>query len=263
MTVMSSPCASLESAKDKVMMGVERKSMVMSEEEKKMTAYHEAGHAVVSVHCPASDPIHKATIIPRGRALGMVMRLPEADKISYLRDKMLADLAVSMGGRAAEEIIFGHAKVSSGASSDIQYATRLANAMVTQWGMSDELGPILFAANEDTGKAMIRSSAAIAKVDAEIKRIVNDAHAEATRLLTENREQLETVAKALIEFETLTGEEINQIMRGEKLDRPDSDALAPKIVKSKLPSSRKGIDLTPEGIKDADHPAGGGDSTLH
>jgi cell division protease FtsH len=167
----------LEAAKDKVMMGVERKSMVMSEEEKRMTAYHEAGHAVVSIHYPASDPIHKATIIPRGRALGMVMRLPEADKISYLRDKMEADLAVSMGGRAAEEIIFGHAKVSSGASSDIQYATRLANAMVTQWGMSDTLGPILFAATEDNNMPMIRSPEAIAKVDAEIKRIVNDAHA--------------------------------------------------------------------------------------
>ena len=253
----------LESAKDKVMMGVERKSMVMSEEEKKMTAYHEAGHAVVSVHSPASDPIHKATIIPRGRALGMVMRLPEADKISYLRDKMYADLAVSMGGRAAEEIIFGHAKVSSGASSDIQYATRLANAMVTQWGMSDELGPILFAEIEENNRSLIRSQDSAAKVDSEIKRIVNESHATATRILTENREQLENVAKALIEFETLTGEEINQIMRGEKLDRPDSESLKPKSVRSKLPS-RKGIDLTPEGIKDADKPAGGGsDSTLH
>lgn len=229
----------LEAAKDKVMMGVERKSMVMSEEEKKMTAYHEAGHAVVSVHCPASDPIHKATIIPRGRALGMVMRLPEADKISYLREKMLADLAVSMGGRAAEEIIFGAAKVSSGASSDIQYATRLANAMVTQWGMSETLGPILFAPTEDGNHPLIRSPEAIAKVDAEIKRIVNDAHAEATRLLTAHRDHLEAVAQALIEYETLTGEEIKALMRGEKIARPDPDSEAPKPVRSALPSSRK------------------------
>ncbi len=229
----------LEAAKDKVMMGVERKSMVMSEEEKKMTAYHEAGHAVVSVHCPASDPIHKATIIPRGRALGMVMRLPEADKISYLRNKMLADLAVSMGGRAAEEIIFGHEKVSSGASSDIQYATRLANAMVTQWGMSDSLGPILFAATEEHTAPMIRSPEAIAQVDAEIKRIVNDAHAEATRILTTHRDHLEVVALALMEYETLTGEEINQIMRGEAISRPDPAATPVKPIRSKLPSSKK------------------------
>lgn len=234
----------LEAAKDKVMMGVERKSMVMSEEEKRMTAYHEAGHAVVSIHYPASDPIHKATIIPRGRALGMVMRLPEADKISYLRDKMEADLAVSMGGRAAEEIIFGHAKVSSGASSDIQYATRLANAMVTQWGMSDTLGPILFAATEDNNMPMIRSPEAIAKVDAEIKRIVNDAHAAATRILTEHRDQLEAVALALIDYETLTGDEIKQIMAGEKIARPDPSAEAPKAVRSKLPSSKKASDAT-------------------
>jgi cell division protease FtsH len=129
--------------------------------------------------------------------------------------------------------------------------------------MSDELGPILFAEIEENNRSFIRSQDSAAKVDSEIKRIVNESHATATRILTENREQLENVAKALIEFETLTGEEINQIMRGEKLDRPDSDSLKPKSVRSKLPSSRKGIDLTPEGIKDADHPAGGGDSALH
>jgi cell division protease FtsH len=229
----------LEAAKDKVMMGVERKSMVMSDEEKRMTAYHEAGHAVVSVHCPASDPIHKATIIPRGRALGMVMRLPEADKISYLRDKMLADLAVSMGGRAAEEIIFGSPKVSSGASSDIQYATRLANAMVTQWGMSETLGPILFAATEENSAPMIRSPEAVAKVDAEIKRIVNDAHKEATRILTTYRDHLEVVAQALIEYETLTGEEIKTLMDGGKINRPDPSAEGPKPIRSKLPSAKK------------------------
>ncbi len=229
----------LEAAKDKVMMGVERKSMVMSDEEKRMTAWHEAGHAVVSVHCPASDPIHKATIIPRGRALGMVMRLPEADKISYLREKMYADLAVSMGGRAAEEIIFGEAKVSSGASSDIQYATRLATAMVTEWGMSETLGPVLYSETPDHGRAMLRSQETAKQVDAEIKRIVNDAHKEATRILTENRGQLDDVAKMLLHYETLTGDEINQIMRGEEISRPDPALTAPKPTRSKLPSSRK------------------------
>jgi cell division protease FtsH len=138
-----------EDAKDKVMMGVERKSMVMTEDEKKMTAYHEAGHAIVSCHEAASDPIHKATIIPRGRALGMVMRLPERDQYSYHRDKMYANLAVSMGGRVAEEVIFGYDKVSSGASSDISYATDLARSMVTQWGMSDKLGPLKYADNQE------------------------------------------------------------------------------------------------------------------
>src|SRR5215204_5667853 len=133
-----------EDAKDKVLMGAERRSMVMTDDEKKMTAYHEAGHAIVSVFEPASDPIHKATIIPRGRALGMVMRLPERDNYSYHRDKMHANLAVSMGGRVAEEVIFGHDKVSSGASSDISYATGLARDMVTRWGMSDKLGPLQY-----------------------------------------------------------------------------------------------------------------------
>ncbi len=223
----------LEAAKDKVMMGVERKSMVMSEQEKRMTAYHEAGHAVVSIHFPASDPIHKATIIPRGRALGMVMRLPEADKISYLRDKMLADLAVSMGGRVAEEIVFGHDKVSSGASSDIQYATRLSKAMVSEWGMSDALGPILVGSSNDGA-----SEAMTAAVDAEVKKLVVGAHDAAKQILTTHRDQLERVALALIHYETLTGDEIQQIMRGEEISRPDPSAEAPKPVRSRLPGSR-------------------------
>jgi cell division protease FtsH len=148
-----------EDAKDKVMMGAERRSMVMTEEEKKMTAYHEAGHALVSINEEASDPIHKATIIPRGRALGMVMRLPERDSYSYHRDKMHANLSVSMGGRVAEELIFGYDKVSSGASGDIQYATSLARSMVTKWGMSDKLGPLQY---EDQNEG--RASASLARM---------------------------------------------------------------------------------------------------
>ena len=257
-----------ESAKDKVMMGVERKSMVMSEEEKRMTAYHEAGHAIIGISCPASDPIHKATIIPRGRALGMVMRLPESDKISYKREKMYADLYVAMGGRVAEEIIFGHDKVSSGASSDIQYATKLARAMVTEWGMSDALGPVNYAQSDQhepfLGAAHAHrtytSEHTASAVDSEIKKIVTDAHEEATRILTERRADLDTLALALLEYETLSGDEIKQILAGEKLHRPDLSVRATPV-RSSLPSRRKkkGVDLTPEGIKDTDQPAGKSD----
>jgi cell division protease FtsH len=241
----------LEAAKDKVMMGVERKSMVMSDEEKRMTAYHEAGHAVVSMHYPASDPIHKATIIPRGRALGMVMRLPESDKLSYKREKMYADLAVAMGGRVAEELVFGDAKVSSGASSDIQYATKLSRAMVAEWGMSEKLGPVLYAQNDSAEPflgqtiAMSRttSEATAAAVDAEIKRLVLEAHAAATKILTTHRDQLNMVAEALLEYETLTGDEIAQLLKGEKISRPDPLSQAEKKpVKSSLPSTRRPAD---------------------
>ena len=186
-----------EDAKDKVMMGAERRSMVMTDDEKKMTAYHEAGHAIVSVHEDASDPIHKATIIPRGRALGMVMRLPERDNYSYHRDKMYANLSVAMGGRVAEELIFGYDKVSSGASSDIQYATGLARDMVTRWGMSDVLGPLQYAeADEEVflGYSMNRSrqmsNETAVMIDQEIKRIVEGGYNQAKKLLTKHKKQL-------------------------------------------------------------------------
>ena len=237
----------LEAAKDKVMMGVERKTMVMSDEEKKMTAYHEAGHAVVSIHYPASDPIHKATIIPRGRALGMVVRLPESDKVSYLREKMYANLAVSMGGRVAEEIIFGYDKVSSGASSDIQYATKLARAMVTEWGMSDKLGPVRYGDTDETGRVFLTAQDTAAMVDAEVKRIVMEAHEAAKKILTDYHHELESVAQALLSYETLTGDEITLLARGEALTRPDPAANAPKPVRSVLPSSRKAAEGTSEG----------------
>jgi cell division protease FtsH len=137
-----------EEAKDKVMMGSERRSMVMTEEERKLTAYHEAGHAVVAAYSPASDPIHKATIIPRGRALGMVMRLPEGDRVSMAKDKLYADLRVACGGRIAEEMIFGKEKVTTGASSDIKMVSDIARRMVTEWGLSDKLGFLAYEANE-------------------------------------------------------------------------------------------------------------------
>jgi cell division protease FtsH len=224
-----------EDAKDKVMMGVERKSMVMTEDEKKLTAYHEAGHAVVSLHEKASDPIHKATIIPRGRALGMVMRLPERDSYSFHRDKMYANLSVAMGGRVAEELIFGHDKVTSGASSDIQMATNLAKAMVTQWGMSDKLGPLQYTENQEEvflGHSVSRQQNVSEKtaelIDAEVKRLVMGGYDRAKQILTDHADQLEAVAQALLEYETLTGDEIRKAIAGEPIDRPDAaDKLPP------------------------------------
>ena len=216
-----------EDAKDKVMMGAERRSMVMTEDEKKMTAYHEAGHAIVAVHEDASDPIHKATIIPRGRALGMVMRLPERDNYSYHRDKMHANLAVSMGGRVAEELVFGHDKVSSGASSDIHYATDLARNMVTKWGMSVKLGPLQYEQTQEGYLGMGGTQRTMAGadtnklIDAEIKGLVDGAHERATDLLNKHRDQLELLAQALLEYETLTGDEIKQLIEDGKIDRPD------------------------------------------
>ena len=225
-----------EDAKDKVMMGAERRSMVMTEDEKKMTAYHEAGHAIVSVHEEASDPIHKATIIPRGRALGMVMRLPERDSYSYHRDKMHANLSVSMGGRVAEEIIFGHDKVSSGASSDIQYATDLARNMVTKWGMSDKLGPLQYEQSQEGYLGMGQTTRTMAGaetnklIDAEIKGLVDGAHKRATQLLKKHEDQLHLLAQAMLEYETLTGADITALLETGKLDRP-SEPSGPATVK--------------------------------
>ena len=216
-----------EDAKDKVMMGAERRSMVMSEDEKKLTAYHEAGHALVSLNEPASDPIHKATIIPRGRALGMVMRLPERDSYSYHRDKMHANLAVAMGGRVAEEIIFGHDKVSSGASGDIQYATDLAKNMVTKWGMSDKLGPLQYEQSQEGYLGMGQTARTMSGaetnklIDEEIKRLVEEGLKRATDILTDQEDKLHLLAQAMLEYETLTGDEIDQLLKDGKLDRPD------------------------------------------
>ena len=216
-----------EDAKDKVMMGAERRSMVMTDDEKKMTAYHEAGHALVSINEPASDPIHKATIIPRGRALGMVMRLPERDNYSYHRDKMHANLAVAMGGRVAEEIIFGHDKVSSGASGDIQYATDLARNMVTKWGMSDKLGPLQYEDQQEGYLGMGQTARTMAgaetnkMIDAEIRELVEGGLKRATDVLTEQEDKLHLLAQAMLEYETLTGDEIDQLMKDGKIDRPD------------------------------------------
>ena len=211
----------LEDAKDKVMMGAERRSMAMSDEEKKLTAYHEAGHALVAISVEGSDPIHKATIIPRGRALGMVMRLPERDALSLTRQKMLADLAVAYGGRLAEEIVFGHDKVTTGAQSDIEQATRMARAMVTRFGMSDKLGPIAYAENQEEvflGHSVSRtqniSESTAQTIDAEIHRIIDEASNRAKEILTSRQSDLNVLARGLLEYETLTGDEINALLKG-------------------------------------------------
>lgn len=213
------------------MMGAERRTLVMGEEEKRLTAYHEAGHALVALHMEASDPIHKATIIPRGRALGMVMRLPEKDQVSLTRAKCYADLAVAMGGRMAEELIFGHDKVTSGASGDIKMATRLATAMVTEWGMSDKLGMIDYGPNEQqamygAGNTSI-STTTRKTIEQEIKRYVDDGYKEAKRILTDYNDDLHKIANGLLEYETLTGEEIKDLISGIAPKRDDSDDVTP------------------------------------
>ena len=209
----------IEEAKDKVMMGAERRSMVMSEDEKKLTAYHEGGHAIVALNEKVSDPIHKATIIPRGRALGMVMRLPERDQLSVTREKMYSDIAVAMGGRIAEELIFGHDKVTSGASSDIDMATKMAKNMVTKYGMSAVLGPLAYGENEEEvflGRSVTKqqnmSEETARKVDSEVKKIVESGYARAKQILTEKIDDLHKLAKALLVYETLTGDEIRDLI---------------------------------------------------
>ena len=208
-----------EEAKDKVMMGAERKSMVMTEEDKKLTAYHESGHAIVALNEKASDPIHKATIIPRGRALGVVWTLPERDKYSHTREYLKANISKAMGGRIAEELIFGHEKVTSGASSDIQMATKLAKDMVTKFGMSNELGPLSYGENEEEvflGRSITRhqqmSEETTKKIDFEIKKIVDEGYNKAKKILTEKIDDLHKLAKALLIYETLTGSEIDDLI---------------------------------------------------
>ena len=219
-----------ENAKDKVMMGAERRSMVMSEDEKKLTAYHEAGHAIATLHSPASDPIHKATIIPRGRALGMVMRLPERDQLSMRKDQMKAHLLIATGGRIAEEMIFGKNKITNGAASDIQMVTNLAKKMVTEWGMSEKLGRLRY--NNDSEEVFLGHSVAQSKnvsdstakiIDDEVRVLAEEAENNCRIILKENIEELHTVAKGLLEYETLTGDEIKDLIKGIKPSRDDFD----------------------------------------
>ncbi len=229
-----------EEARDKVMMGSERKSLKMSEEEKKLTAYHEGGHAIVGFHQPDSDPIHKATIMPRGRALGMVMRLPERDRFSMTFAKMKADLAVAMGGRVAEVMIFGTEKVTSGASSDIMQATKMARAMVIEWGLSDKIGPVYHAESTDqylgaNSRSKLNSNDTANLIDSEVKRFVEDGYNHAKAILEKHLDQLHSLAAALLEYETLSGEEIRSLLEGKGINRPKHNA-EPKVKKSSFPS---------------------------
>jgi cell division protease FtsH len=233
-----------EDAKDKIMMGAERRTMVMTEQEKMLTAYHEGGHAIVALNVTATDPVHKATIIPRGRALGMVLQLPERDKLSMSYEQMTSRLAISMGGRVAEELVFGKDKITSGAQSDIEQATKLARAMVTRWGFSEELGTVMYGDNQDEvflgysiGRQQTVSEATAQKIDAEVRRLVEAGLADAVRILTEKRQDLETLARGLLEYETLTGPEIGELLRGHPPVRDSSDDHEPPLRGSPVPTT--------------------------
>ncbi len=221
----------LDAARDKVMMGAERKSAVLDDQTKKITAYHEAGHALVSVKVEGNDPIHKATIIPRGRALGMVQVLPEKDVLNFTRQQLYGRLAMSMGGRASEEITFGYKNVTSGAQSDIQQATRMARAAVTRWGFSDELGPLEYGENQDEvflGHSVSRgqtiSEKTSEKIDQEVHRLVIGGYDKALSVLKEHHDQLVLLAESLLEYETLTGSEITRLLETGKIDRSPTES---------------------------------------
>jgi cell division protease FtsH len=237
--------AEFEDAKDKVMMGAERKSMAMSEDEKKLTAYHEAGHAIVGLKVPAGIPVHKATIIPRGRALGMVKFLPEGDRYSMKYKEYTSQLAVAMGGRAAEEIVFGKENITSGAVGDIDQATKMARAMVTRMGFSDELGTVAYGENQEevflgmsVGRQQAISEATAQKIDAEVRRLVEEAYKTAHGILTENKDAFVMVAEALLEYETLTGDEIKDLLAGKRPVRDTGDDAPPTPRGSAVPTTK-------------------------
>jgi cell division protease FtsH len=250
-----------EEAKDKVMMGSERRSMVMTEDEKKLTAYHEAGHAIVALHCPDSDRIHKATIIPRGRALGMVMRLPEGDRISLSKAKLEADIRVGCGGRLAEEIIFGADRITTGASSDIRMVSDMSRRMITEWGMSDKLGFLAYSADQQEvflGHSVTQQknvSEATAKViDEEIRRISDDAFEDAKKILVDNIDDLHTLAKGLLEYETLSGDDIDNLLAGRPIDRPSGGPESPKSGGGRRSSVPTGGTENPSGPEPSPQP---------
>ena len=222
-----------ERAKDKIVMGAERRSMVMPEEERRNTAYHESGHAVVAKLLPKTDPVHKVTIIPRGRALGVTMQLPEQDRYSMDRDRLLSTIAVLFGGRISEELFMG--QMTTGASNDFERATALARSMVTQWGMSDAMGPMVYGENEGEvflGRSITThknvSEVTMQKVDAEIRKIIDQQFALAKKLILDNRDKVEAMAKALLELETIDADQIQDIMDGRPPRPPKPPAQAPQ-----------------------------------
>jgi len=236
-----------EDAKDKVMMGAERRSMVMSEDEKKLTAYHEGGHALVAMNVPSTDPVHKATIIPRGRALGMVMQLPEGDKLSMSRQQMHSRLAILMGGRVAEEVIFGHDAVTSGASSDIDAATKLSRAMVMRWGLSEKLGPLAYGDQQEEvflgysmGQKNHMSDETARIIDAEVRSIVEGGYNKAREIIVAKRADLEIIARGLLEYETLSGDEIIGLLKGDKPNREEPEETETTRPQSSVPTGGRG-----------------------
>jgi cell division protease FtsH len=223
-----------EDAKDKVMMGAERRSTAMTQAEKELTAFHEAGHAILALNVPSADPLHKATIIPRGRALGMVMQLPEGDRYSMSYKYMISRLAIMMGGRVAEEFKFGKENITSGAASDIEQATKLARAMVTRWGFSDKLGHVAYGDNQEEvflGHSVARtqnvSEETAQIIDAEVRRLIDEAYSTAKTILTRKKKEWHALAEGLLEYETLSGEEIKQLIAGKKPSRDLGDDTPP------------------------------------
>jgi cell division protease FtsH len=246
-----------EESKDKVMMGAERRSMAMSDEEKALTAYHEAGHALVGIHSPKHDPLHKVTIIPRGRALGVTMNLPERDRLSQSRIELESRLASLYGGRMAEELVFGEENITTGAGHDIQQATKIAHAMVTEYGFSERLGRLRFSENEEEvflGRSVTQtkgvSDATAQIIDEEVRRFIDIAEEKARTILTEHRDQLEIIAQGLLEYETLSGKEVTTLLGGEKLERKVDESLFSS------PSSHDDEDITMEEGENQDHPKG-------
>jgi len=236
--------AEFEHAKDKVMMGAERRSLVMTDAEKRMTAYHEAGHALCAMHEVECDPVHKATIIPRGRAMGLVLSLPENDRLSYSKAWLIAKLVMALGGRVAEEIIFGADKVSNGASQDIKTATDISRRMVTEWGMSDKLGLIAYGDNSQEvflGHSVTQnknvSEATAREIEAEVKNFIDGAYVRTKSILTENIDELHRLAQGLLEYETLSGDEIRQVLRGEPVIKKVVDEPAPDGRRTSVPTA--------------------------
>nr|HVY12053.1 cell division protein FtsH [Alphaproteobacteria bacterium] len=251
--------AEFEAAKDKVMMGAERRSMVMTEKEKRLTAYHEVGHALVGLNMPEHDPLHKVTIIPRGRALGVTMSLPENDRLSFSYTQLKSQLASLFGGRAAEEIVFGKEHITTGASNDIEKATTLARRMITEFGMSETLGAVRYNANEEEvflGHSVARqqnvSEETARRIDDEVRKMIDWAENKAREILSTHLEDLHKVAKALLEYETLSGEEVMKLMRGESISRSDGPPpAAPKPTASKQGSVPAGAEggILPHGLE--------------
>jgi cell division protease FtsH len=245
--------AEFEDSKDKVMMGAERRSMMMTEEEKLATAYHEAGHALVNLLVPGNDPLHKVTIIPRGRALGVTMALPERDKLSYSKQWCEARIATMFGGRVAEQLIYGEDHLNTGASSDIMQATELARRMVTEWGMSEKLGPLRYNENQQEvflGHAITQrqnmSEDTAKLIDEEIRRIVTGGEKKAREVLFANRDKLEIITRALMEYETISGEEVHALLRGEKIVRTTDDGESKGMAGPAVPVSGKMRPSRPE-----------------